>query len=473
MRRINICIIIFFALVPVYLTVLHSPDIAADEGAFPFFSYRVSMKDKKLDLFAISCNVYGSMRGETAFKPACYKGGRVVECLNPVARDNRGGLLEVEQSEDGITVFNRGRDFSLEYQVVLSVVDRYKPDLEGMISFPGRDRLRILGGDLFLLPQLDSPGRIIVDLDSCFPGKKIAARPVINGRVVVPGMDGLATMMAGCGEYRWKKREVKGVKLSLAMGGSWNFGDDEFFDLICEIVSREISMFGSSPYSHYIFICDPNPVRDADRFDMYGMHIGNGMLLLLDRGLDRSSLFDTPISIVAHEFFHNWNGEVLKPVDNRFLWFTEGVTVYFSYQVLMDINILTSRQYNLNRESIMKQYVDNPRRQEIPIAEAINSRLDNKNMVNLLYHGGFLAAEALEKRIRNSSGGRAGLIDVLKIMYSECSSICRIDETTLTDAVLRVGGGDISGFLEELVHTPDSHLIPYDSDTAREEITLY
>ena len=56
----------------------------------------------------------------------------------------------------------------------------------------------------------------------------------------------------------------------------------------------------------------------GDRFDYYGIHYGGSMILLLDRRLDRSELMDTPMAIIAHEFFHNWNGEALGPPATSF-----------------------------------------------------------------------------------------------------------------------------------------------------------
>ena len=52
------------------------------------------------------------------------------------------------------------------------------------------------------------------------------------------------------------------------------------------------------------------------------------------------------------------------------------------------------------RRAIDERYRANPYAGTVSIGEAANSDMRDKDMVNLLYDGGFLAAEALEARLR-------------------------------------------------------------------------
>jgi predicted metalloprotease with PDZ domain len=176
------------------------------------------------------------------------------------------------------------------------------------------------------------------------------------------------------------------------------------------------------------------------------------MVLLLDRHITRSDLYDTPMSIIAHEFFHNWNGDAIRPSSDEMLWFIEGATVYYSYRVLLDINLITPSQYEWRRTEIARRYRDNPYRSDVPIARAVNSDLTDRSMVHLLYDGGFLAAEAMDRRIAELTGGNAHLIDVLRTLYSDTDGVRELDEETLCAAIHRVSGHDLSSFVHELVH---------------------
>ncbi|HVO77209.1 MAG TPA: M1 family aminopeptidase, partial [Candidatus Bathyarchaeia archaeon] len=186
----------------------------------------------------------------------------------------------------------------------------------------------------------------------------------------------------------------------------------------------------------------------------YGIHYGGSMMLLLDGELDRSELMDTPMAIVAHEFLHNWNGEALEPAGSGFLWFTEGVTSFCSYYVLREARIITTTQYEARRLAIYERYHANPYASKVSIGEAANNDMRDKNMVSLLYDGGFLAARALDERLRAESGGTVTLVEVLKRMYGDAHGGGKVDETSFLAAARELTGSDLSGFLHDLVHSP-------------------
>jgi predicted metalloprotease with PDZ domain len=90
----------------------------------------------------------------------------------------------------------------------------------------------------------------------------------------------------------------------------------------------------------------------------------------------------------------------------------------------------------------------------VTIAAAVNNDLSDEDMVNLLYDGGFLVAEALDERLSEMTGGRIHLIDVLRDLYNDETIGDGVDMTALCSAISRVGGGDLSSFIEGLVNRP-------------------
>jgi len=351
-------------------------------------------------------------------------------------------------------VENGGRDFTIEYDVVLTIEDRYSADVRDMMTCVGDDRSRILGRDVFLVPELNVADGVLVDV-AMLPGWSLSASsPHVRNRVIVSDCAELPFTLAVSGEYRSLERTVAGTEISLAIADSWSFTDEEFFDVVCRIVAEEIALLGASPRPRYLFVCDENPVMGGERFDYYGIHYGGSMILLLDRRLDRSELMDTPMAIIAHEFFHNWNGEALGPTGTEFLWFTEGVTNYYAYRVLRDARVISDGQYGLHRRAIGERYRENPYAAQVSIGEAANSDMRDKDMVNLLYDGGFLAAEALDARLRAESGGKVALIDVLKYMCAHAGGSVVADESSFLRSALALGGGDLTACLNDLVHVP-------------------
>ena len=359
--------------------------------------------------------------------------------------------------EDGLYVIEAGgKDFSFSYDVVLTVEDRYSPEVRGMLTFLDSDRCRLLGRDVFILPELSLADGIIIDFDLFPDGELQTPWPTNGTRMLVPSLDDLPLTMAVAGAYRLVDERVGGTELRLAIAGDWPFGDREFFDVVKTIAQQELTLFGTAPHEQYLFVCDRNPVKGGNKFDQYGIHFTAGMILLLDPNIDRSELFGARMAIVAHEFFHSWNGEAIRADGDDMLWFIEGVTVYFSYEVLLDSKLMTRRQYSQRYDWIRKRYLDNPYLESVSIGDSGNSDLADKDMVNLLYDGGFLAAEALDTELRDVTSGGVGLIDVLKHLYENGSTL---DEQILLETIEELCGRDLSGFITTMIHGPSPEIL--------------
>jgi predicted metalloprotease with PDZ domain len=428
--------------------------------AAPFLLYRLSLADHDLKVVHVRGAMFGLTTRAAPFMAFAGPKGKMLDPIGFRAEDRTGSPLDVRAGEGRWIVENEGRDFTFDYDVVLTIEDRYTSDVRDMMTCLGADRSRILGRDVFLVPELNVADGVIVDV-AMLPGWRLdATSPCVGNRILVPDCEELPFTLAVSGEYRNLARTVAGIEISLAIADSWSFADEEIFDVVCRIAAEEIALFGSSPRSRYLFVCDANPVM-GERFDYYGIHYGGSMMLLLDRRLDRSELMDTPMAIIAHEFFHNWNGEAIGPAGKEFLWFTEGVTNYYSYQVLRGARVIADGQYEGRRRAIAERYRGNPYASRISIGEAANSDMTDKDMVNLLYDGGFLAAEALDAHLRARTGGSVALIDVLKYMC-ESAGTEPAGEASFLRAASALGGGDLSVFLNDLVHAPRPALLASD-----------
>jgi len=423
-------------------------------GKGPFIIYSLTLTDAHLRVVHVRGRVFGATARTVSLRAFAGPNGKRLEPIGLRATGPLGARLAVETGDGTWTVASGGRDFSYEYDVGLTIGDRYAADVRDMMTFIGDDRSRILGKDVFLVPELPVADGIVVDF-AMRPGWRLSASsPSIRSRVVVSDLAELPFTMAASGDYRTLTRRIGDCSIVLAIADSWAFSDEEFFDVLCRIVAEEMALFGPSPRERYLFVCDRNPVMGAERFDYYGIHYGGSMMLLLDPRLDRSDLMGTPMAIIAHEFLHSWNGEELEPSGNGFLWFTEGVTNFCSYYVLREANVITAEQYESRRRAISERYRANPCTAKVPIGEAANSDMRDKDMVNLLYDGGFLAAQALDGRLRAESGGAVTLVDVVRRMCENAHGGGTADETAFLAAARELTGGDLSGYLRDLVHKP-------------------
>jgi len=419
----------------------------------PFILYSLTLADARLSVVHVCGTIVGSAARMASLRAFAGVDGTRLEPIGFTAAGPDGEKLDARIADGAWVVENGGRDFTFEYDVALTIENRYSPDVRGMMTFLGDDRCRILGKDVLLIPEIPVASGIMVDVSMRPQWRLSASSPHVRNRVVVPDLAELPFTMTVSGEYRIFGRSIGGSEIVLAIAGSWSFSDEEFFDVVCRIVSEEISLFGSCPRARYLIVCDGNPVMGGSRFDYYGIHYGGSMILLLDRRLDRSELMDTPMAIIAHEFFHNWNGEALGAAGRGFLWFTEGVTNYISYHVLREANVITHNQWESRRCAISERYHANPYAKRVTIGEAGNNDMGDKDMINLLYDGGFLAAEALDARLRGDTGGRVTLIDVLKRMYENARGSRTADEDSFLAAASQLGADDLAGYVRALVHT--------------------
>jgi predicted metalloprotease with PDZ domain len=416
--------------------------------------WSVSLGDSLLNVVTVEGKVFGRTGRKFPFLAFVTETGSKLEPIGLSAFGPEGESLEIVPTAEGWEVECDNGDFTVRYDVVMTIEDRYTPEVRGMLSSLGPERSRLMGRDIFILPGRPVARRILVDID-LHSGRTIGSPwESVGTRMIVPSAADLPVTLVAAGGYRFYETFESGVDLVLAVGGEWDFEDVELLETIRRIVAEEIAMLGSSPRDRHLVICDHNPVRGGRGFEYYGVHFGGTILLLLDPGIERTELYGAPMSIIAHEFFHNWNGEILRPSGDSFMWFTEGATVYFSYHVLREAGIISESQYRAVESSIEEKFAANPLRGSIPLSMAGNTDLADRDMVDLLYDGGFLAARALDLEIRARTAGASGLIDVIRRLYTEDSGGREIGTAELAEAIMLETGSDISSFMETVLEDP-------------------
>ncbi|MBT8319962.1 MAG: PDZ domain-containing protein [Gramella sp.] len=127
----------------------------------------------------------------------------------------------------------------------------------------------------------------------------------------------------------------------------------EYFNQVERIVKQEKAVYGELPdfdYDKYTFLACYMPNVSGD-----GMEHRNSTILT-----DKESLADGGmkgnIGTVAHEFFHAWNVERIRPAQlepfdfseanmTGSLWFAEGFTSYYTGLMLCRANVITPKEY--------------------------------------------------------------------------------------------------------------------------------
>ncbi|WP_298245974.1 PDZ domain-containing protein [uncultured Christiangramia sp.] len=128
---------------------------------------------------------------------------------------------------------------------------------------------------------------------------------------------------------------------------------DQYFEQIKAIVEQEAAVFGELPdydYGRYTFLACYMPNASGD-----GMEHRNSTILTKTDALADGGMKGN-IGTVAHEFFHGWNVERIRPADlepfsfsevnmSRNLWFAEGFTSYYTGLILHRAGITSEKEY--------------------------------------------------------------------------------------------------------------------------------
>ena len=201
------------------------------------------------------------------------------------------------------------------------------------------------------------------------------------------------------------------------------------------IVREERGIWGEfPPYEGgaYTFIADYLPWASGD-----GMEHRNSAILTSPSSLrgNRTNLLDT----VAHEFFHSWNVErvrprALEPFDferanmSGELWLAEGFTSYYGPLVLRRAGLTTMRQFAADLSETVDGVMSAPGRQfrsaremsELaPFVDAASSidRTSFDSTYVSYYTWGAAIGLALDLTLRERSGGRITLDDFMRRLW--------------------------------------------------------
>ncbi len=155
-------------------------------------------------------------------------------------------------------------------------------------------------------------------------------------------------------DYQMKEFELDGEKIRFVLhhrGTQEEF--DQYFDQVQKIVKQEKAVYSELPnydYGKYTFLACYLINASGD-----GMEHRNSTVITSTRSLAEGGM-EGNIGTVAHEYFHSWNVERIRPDDlepfdfsqvnmSEALWFAEGFTSYYTGLMLCRAKINTEKEY--------------------------------------------------------------------------------------------------------------------------------
>jgi predicted metalloprotease with PDZ domain len=249
------------------------------------------------------------------------------------------------------------------------------------------------------------------------------------------------------GDFRLRSVKVRDHTVQIALRGAWQFTDEEFATLVGKIFALERGFWDDFNYPNYLITLLPleAPASGA-------ANSGTGLN-------DSFATFATPNStlhdlkyLLAHELFHNWNprrlGRIPNPPESLY-WFSEGVTDYYAIRLLWRGGLITWEEYLARYNDVLRNYYTSPVRSET------NDRLareffNHTELSRLAYWRGHLLAGNWDATIRNVSGGKHSLDDVMRDLFQNANR-AELNPATISAAVQRYANEDVLPALQRVM----------------------
>ena len=377
---------------------------------------------------------------------AQFKNGQADFLEKITVRDAAGQPLALTDKGEGEYLIDGERRVALSYDVRLDHGNYKWPAGAEEVAYRTSEGLMATGNTLFLVPGVKMNGATEVSFEmpagwqAHSPWR--AAGP--NASFTVQTRRELVNNALFFGTAHAERFKSGGIELSLVMGKRYWPQRAMFMELIERQLASYQALFGKPPLAErYLIVINQDESGDGGAF------AGSFSQFLRGYG-DRAT---RPIwgRVVAHELLHFWNGVSLRPADDTQEWFKEGVTDYLTVMT-MARNGLVDRHY-------LMQWLENlPRGQMVArmglglkgtVQEAAKDK--HRNWL-LVYGGGSTAALAMDVELRQASGGKAGLPELMKALYAEFGVAGKA--YTLADLVRvgrQVSGHDLAPLLQRIV----------------------
>jgi predicted metalloprotease with PDZ domain len=323
------------------------------------------------------------------------------------------------------------------------------------------------GASVFLYPEDRAGEPLTVQVDAP-DGWRIttALRPGDDG-FVASGYDELVDAPMEIGTHRLLEWEVAGKIHRWAIWGRGNYNEARLVTDTSRIILAEEALFGTLPYPDYTFIVHLTPGGGG------GLEHRDSTVLLADRWTFRGQPYERFLGLVAHEFFHLWNGKrirpaVLGPFDytaenyTRDLWVVEGITSYYTDLLLRRAGLITSQRYLERLAEAIARFQAIPGRSVQTLADSswdtwIKFYRPDPNTPNSsisYYEKGALVALLLDLSIRSATENERSLDDVMRRLWAEYGAPdVGFPEGEVERIASEVAGTSLAGFFDLALRT--------------------
>ncbi len=463
----------------------------------PPIRYTISPAHPEAHLFRVSCTVAdpdpdGQCFSLPAWIPGSYMIREFARNIVTLRAEAGGRAVRVEKLDKhtwrAAPLVGRKKALTLHYEVYawdLSVRAAHLDQTHGFFN----------GTSVFLAVEGKTARPCLVEI-ACPQGEAYRAWKVATALPCAEGGPG-AAQRYGFGLYRaadydelidhpvemgaftLASFEAGGVRHDVVLTGRHDCDTARLTADLADVCRWHIELFGSPPpMDHYVFLV--TVVGDG-----YGglEHRASTALLASRADLPWVGMegmpdgYKTFLGLCSHEYFHTWNVKRIKPAvfapydlanENytRLLWAFEGFTSYYDDLALVRSGVLPAADYLGLLAKTISGVLRGAGRFKQSVAESsfdawIKYYRQDENASNAIvsyYAKGALIALCLDLRLREDSGGRKSLDDVMRLLWQRHGDGAGVPEDGIYTAVADVAedqGERLARWLRKVVEGTD------------------
>jgi predicted metalloprotease with PDZ domain len=256
----------------------------------------------------------------------------------------------------------------------------------------------------------------------------------------------------------------EGVTFEIASLGPAVLDWQRFESDLRNIISVQKEIFGELPFNRYVFLYHFVDYRKGHGVE----HKNSTSIVVGPSDFSDPANYQRLISVTAHEFFHVWNVERIRPEKifypdynqpsyTKLLWWFEGVTSYYENLTLVRANINSPEKFIAELSRLITYIENNPANRHISLAEVSFDEWAKSSDVPpgthfSFYAKGEWAGALLDLAIRSSTDHRHTLDDVMRYLYLNYAKKQRgVPEDGIQSAIEAVTGKSFKDFFNKYI----------------------
>ena len=246
---------------------------------------------------------------------------------------------------------------------------------------------------------------------------------------------------------------------------SVEFNEDQLLTDIRDIIEATVRLMGPTLQDSYTFLFKIVPTAGSAGLE----HLNSTRITVGGNDFASGLRYERFLYVVAHEFFHLWNGKRIRPFSEsafdytqeaptRLLWVTEGLTNYYARLLLARTGILPIQAYLAQLSQEIDRLQHAPGRFLMSLEEASwevwapSDNIDNNSISHVTK--GEIAGFLLDIEIRARTGGEKSLDDVMRyLMETYADAGVGVPEDGFLTALNTTVGSDFEEFYASVVQS--------------------